>query len=112
MSQAPPVDRRNRTTLHGMDPDGDEHREIRPDGMQKDYIVLADDIRPKTTVEVQCSHPECGWSFWIDALDPRLPDGPFFCGEHDKDLAAKLRDRIAKMSDAEVVRLWDRLKAL
>jgi len=47
VSQAPPVDRRNRTTLHGMDPDGDEHREIRPDGMQKDYIVLAEAERAK-----------------------------------------------------------------
>jgi hypothetical protein len=20
---------------------------------------------------------------WVDALDPRLPDGPFLCHEHD-----------------------------
>lgn len=33
-------------------------------------------LRPRGTVEVTCS---CGWTFWIDPLDPRLPDGPFPC---------------------------------
>ena len=37
---------------------------------------MADNIRPRGTVEVDCS---CGWSFWVDALDPSLPDGPFAC---------------------------------
>lgn len=36
-----------------------------------------DDLRPKGTVEVKCS--KCGWSFWLDALHPSLPDGPFIC---------------------------------
>lgn len=53
---------------------------------------MRDDIRPKGTVMVQCSHPDClpkpgedagPWSFWVDALDPRLPDGPFICPAHD-----------------------------
>lgn len=35
-----------------------------------------DDIRPRGTVTVTCV---CGWSFWIDCLDTRLPDGPFIC---------------------------------
>lgn len=41
---------------------------------------MEDDIRPKGSVQVQCSHPGCGWSFWLEALDQRLPDGPFDCG--------------------------------
>jgi len=36
-----------------------------------------DDIRPKGTVEVQCT--VCGWWYWLDPLDPKLPDGPFIC---------------------------------
>jgi len=42
-----------------------------------------DDLRPRGKVEVECQHPGCGWSFWLDPLDPRLPDGPFLCDEHD-----------------------------
>ena len=36
-----------------------------------------DDIRPLGTVEAKCS--SCEWHFWLEALDPRLPDGPFIC---------------------------------
>lgn len=36
-----------------------------------------DDIRPRGTVQVQCS--KCEWDFWLDPLDPQLPDGPFVC---------------------------------
>lgn len=43
---------------------------------------MSDSLRPKGTVEVTCT--QCGyWSFWIDALDPRLPDGPFLCSDCD-----------------------------
>lgn len=51
-----------------------------------------DDIRPHGTVMVPCSHADCQpkpgedagpWMFWVDALDPRLPDGPFLCWDHD-----------------------------
>lgn len=52
--------------------------------------MTADDLRPKGTVQVACSHPDCAnppdggaWYFWVDALDPRLPDGPFLCSAHD-----------------------------
>lgn len=39
---------------------------------------MTDDIRPRGTVQVLCDL--CGyWSFWVDALDLRLPDGPFWC---------------------------------
>lgn len=53
---------------------------------------MQDDIRPRGTVTVPCSHPDCGhdlanakgaWCFWVVALDPRLPDGPFLCWDHD-----------------------------
>jgi hypothetical protein len=40
--------------------------------------MTSDDIRPRGTVEVHCSNG-CGWDFWVDSLDPRLPDGPFIC---------------------------------
>lgn len=45
-----------------------------------------DDVRPRGTVEVQCSGPACvdengGWYFWVDALDLHLPNGPFLCPE-------------------------------
>jgi len=39
-------------------------------------MIPKDDIRPKGTVQVECP---CGWSFWLDSLDPCLPDGPFEC---------------------------------
>jgi len=42
--------------------------------------ILNDDIRPMGAVQVECSVPNCGWFFWLDPLDHRLPDGPFHCG--------------------------------
>jgi hypothetical protein len=55
-----------------------------------------DDIAPRGTVEVQCQGVDklpdsnagacvdkrCRSFFWVDALDPRLPDGPFRCYDH------------------------------
>jgi hypothetical protein len=36
-------------------------------------------------VEVQCAAQGCGCWFWVQALDQRLPDGPFDCGaDHEK----------------------------
>lgn len=47
---------------------------------------MKDDIRPKGTVQVPCSGLGCViadgegyWEFWVDSLDPRLPNGPFKC---------------------------------
>lgn len=45
---------------------------------------MKDDVRPRKSVEVPCSGkgwPCCegGWAFWVDALDSRLPNGPFIC---------------------------------
>jgi hypothetical protein len=44
---------------------------------------VKDDIRPKGSVEVLCTGIRCRgkWWFWVDCLDPRLPDGPFICQE-------------------------------
>lgn len=41
--------------------------------------VFTDLLRGRGLVEVECSKPDCGWSFWVEALDPRLPGGPFLC---------------------------------
>jgi hypothetical protein len=67
---------------------------------------MIDDIRPKGTVQVPCSRPGCGWEFWVDALDPGLPDGPFVCP------TCELKTCVAKMPDAEVGLLWERLSSL
>lgn len=43
---------------------------------------MTDNLRPKGTVQVECSCG-CRWAFWVEPLDPRLPDGPFYfegCG--------------------------------
>lgn len=48
-------------------------------------------LRPPGSVEVDCSHPGCTWSFWISPTDPRLPDGPFYCG------SSHLDDRFAQV---------------
>lgn len=44
---------------------------------------MGDDLRPRGTVQVACSAPDCPFEFWVGSLDPRLPDGPFLCPEHD-----------------------------
>lgn len=36
-----------------------------------------DDLRPKGTVEIQCS--KCGWWYWLDPLDPKLANLPYVC---------------------------------
>lgn len=45
---------------------------------------MSDSLRPKGYVEVPCKFCPKGpdgeqWFFWVDCLDPRLPDGPFIC---------------------------------
>lgn len=51
--------------------------------MEKDELEL---IRPPGSVTVECSgkwcnppHTSGSTHFWVEALDPRLPDGPFLC---------------------------------
>ena len=46
---------------------------------------MRDDLRPHGTVEVVCGR--CGWSFWLDPLDPSLQtlDAPMCarCSGHE-----------------------------
>jgi len=47
---------------------------------------MNDNLRPKGCVEVSCKLCPKGpngeeWVFWVDCLDPRLPDGPFICND-------------------------------
>jgi len=53
-----------------------------------------DDLRPTGTVEVKCSHSGCNTYWWIDCLDPRLPDGPFLCGSTHEDDRQKQIDSL------------------
>ena len=61
-----------------------------------------DRIRPRGRVEVKCSHPSCKWSFWIDALDPRLPRGPFDCGA-DHETEARVNAVLKRLGEAGLV---------
>lgn len=60
-----------------------------------------DDITPKGCVTVRCQGvgllgDQCRWEFFVDALDPRLPDGPFLCDEHCPPEERAMRDAAAK----------------
>jgi hypothetical protein len=58
-----------------------------------------EDIRPKGSVEVHCQGEGCQWSWWVDALDPSLPDGPFLCDEHAPPEERAARREAAKAED-------------
>lgn len=49
-------------------------------------LRMKDDLLAKGTVLFQCSG-RCGWDVFVDSIDPRLPDGPIFCSECDKQRA-------------------------
>jgi hypothetical protein len=51
---------------------------------------MTDDLRPKGSVEVECIM--CGWTFWVDCLDKRLPEGPFVCPTCEHGPAPILKD--------------------
>lgn len=88
-----PVDRSARTTLHGMDPDGPEHRELEPSGMQKDYVILSDAERAKgfvRPVRQKYRHLTCGTVTTMGlklsetyARDPGFYSGTFCAGCHE-----------------------------
>lgn len=46
---------------------------------------MNDNFRPKGCVEVFCEQCKgddgSQWAFWVDCLDPRLPNGPFICDD-------------------------------
>lgn len=56
----------------------------------------SDDLRPKGSVEVRCSTPGCGNVWWVDPLDPRLPEGPFDCGD-DHQTTAFVQRRLSML---------------
>ncbi len=56
-----------------------------------------DDIRPRGTVEIRCSHPECGVCTWVDPLDPRVLGG-YTCGRNHE--RAKAIDRLGAEIEA------------
>lgn len=87
-TKAPPVDR-TKTTLTDGSPVTPDHREIRPDGMQKGYVVLSDEERAKGFVRplrYAYTHKTCGsdttMSYKIAetyARDPKFYGGTFCC---------------------------------
>lgn len=86
----PPVDRSQRTTIHGMDPNTGDHREIQSDGMQKDYVVLTEAERAKgfvRPVRRSYRHLRCGTVTTMGvalaetyARDPQFYSGTFCAG--------------------------------
>ncbi len=58
---------------------------------------MRESLRPKGSVEVKCSHLGCNIYWWIDPLDPRLPDGPFDCGSTHEDDHQKQFDALVPL---------------
>lgn len=86
---APAVDRTQRTLTDGS-PVTPDHRELRPDGMQKAYVVLSDAerarglVRPvrRTYVHEKCSVATTMGVALAEtyARDPQFYSGTFCCG--------------------------------
>ena len=89
-----PVDRSNRQTIGGMDPDAPDHRELKLNGQQRDYIVLSEAERAKgfvRPVRDAYRHLKCGKITTMSralaetyARDPSFYSGTFCttCGKH------------------------------
>jgi len=85
-----PVDRSQRECIGGMDPMDDEHRELKPNGQQQDYVILSEAERAKGFVKpVRRSyvHLKCGIRTPMSmavaetyARDPGFYSGAFCCG--------------------------------
>lgn len=85
-----PVDRSQRECIGGMDPYDDEHRELKANGQQRDYVVLSEAERAKGFVKpVRRSyvHLKCGALTTMSqslaetyARDPKFYIGTFCCG--------------------------------
>ncbi len=92
-SKAPPVDR-SKVMLSDGSPVIPEHRELRPDGMQRGYVVLSDDERLRGFVRPYretYTHLTCGTDTVMGhkiaetyARDPGFYGGTFcvHCGSH------------------------------
>lgn len=89
-----PVDRARRETIGGMDPYDDGHRELKPNGQQKDYVVLSAAERANgfvRPVRDAYRHLKCGSITTMGrtlaetyARDPGFYSGTFCatCGSH------------------------------
>lgn len=85
----PPVDRTKRCTTSGL-PETPDHRELKPNGQQKDYIVLCEAERKKgfvRPVRHTYRHLKCGVATTMSnslaetyARDPLFYSGTFCCG--------------------------------
>lgn len=90
---APPVDRTQRALTDGS-PVTPDHRELRPDGMQKAYVVLSEEERKRgfvRPVRRTYVHQKCGGATTMGlalaetyARDPRFYSGTYCvgCGTH------------------------------
>jgi hypothetical protein len=86
----PPVDRTKRETIGGMDPNTDAHRELKPNGQQKDYVVLSEEERKRGLVRPvrrTYVHVACGVATTMGlalaetyARDPSFYSGTYCCG--------------------------------
>lgn len=86
--EIPPVDRSKRCMLSG-NPETPDHRDLRPDGMQKDYVVLCPQERAKgfvRPVRRTYLHKPCGTTTTMGlalaetyARDPYFYSGTFCC---------------------------------
>jgi hypothetical protein len=89
----PPVDRTQQTLVDG-EPVTKDHRELKPNGQQKDYVVLSADERARgfvRPVRRTYVHQKCGVATTMGqsiaetyARDPGFYSGTFCvcCGEH------------------------------
>lgn len=85
----PPVDRTQQTLTDG-GPVSPDHRELRPNGMQKGYVVLSDAERARgfvRPVRRTYVHQKCGVATTMGqalaetyARDPKFYSGTFCCG--------------------------------
>lgn len=90
----PAVDRSRRECIGGMDPLADGHLELKPNGQQKDYVVLSADERARgfvRPVRDAYRHLKCGKITTMSraiaetyARDPKFYSGTFCttCGAH------------------------------
>lgn len=90
----PAVDRSQRATTGGMDPNDDAHRELKPNGQQRDYVILSAEERArgfKRPIRRTYVHDKCGVATTMsDAIAETHARDPFFysgtfcvgCGRH------------------------------
>lgn len=86
----PPVDVSKRETIGGMDPFSPEHRQLKPNGQQRDYVILSEDERKRgfvRPVRRTYVHKKCGVATTMGlalaetyARDPNFYSGTFCCG--------------------------------